>query len=165
MVAEKNSVCRRGGKPADPLDLGDEAHVEHAVGLVDDEDFDAGEQDPAALELVEQTAGRGDQHVDAAIELLVLVVEGDAADDQRHRSLWFLPYFSKFSWTCAASSRVGSRMSVRACGHGRGPLEQRQHRQDERGRLTGAGLRNAQHVAAARARGGITCSWMGVGVV
>ncbi len=28
-------------------------------------------------------------------------------------SLWFLPYFSKFSATCAASSRVGSRISVR----------------------------------------------------
>ena len=28
-------------------------------------------------------------------------------------SLWFLPYLMKFSSTCAASSRVGSRISVR----------------------------------------------------
>ena len=28
-------------------------------------------------------------------------------------SLWYLPYFSKFSATCAASSRVGSRISER----------------------------------------------------
>ena len=29
------------------------------------------------------------------------------------RRSWFLPYFSKFSATCAASSRVGSRISER----------------------------------------------------
>ena len=70
MVAEKNSVWRRGGKQlADLLDVGNEAHVEHPVGLVDDEDLDAHQHDAAALEMVEQAAGRGDQHVDAAIEL------------------------------------------------------------------------------------------------
>ena len=70
MVAEKNSVCRRWRQqPADPLDVGNEPHVEHAVGLVDDEDLDAGQQDAAALELVEHAAGRRDQHIDAAVEL------------------------------------------------------------------------------------------------
>ena len=67
MVAEKNSVWRvNGHQLADALDVGDEAHVEHAVGLVDDQDLDAGQQQLAALEMVEQAAGRGDQHVDAA---------------------------------------------------------------------------------------------------
>ena len=70
---------------ADALDVGNEAHVEHAVGFVDDQQFDAGEQQPAALEMIEQAAGRGDQHVDAARELGVLVVERDAADQRARR--------------------------------------------------------------------------------
>ena len=38
MVALKNSVCRRGGNvPQDPADVGQEAHVEHAVGFVEHE--------------------------------------------------------------------------------------------------------------------------------
>ena len=47
----------------DALDIGDEAHVEHAVGLVDHEDLDAAQHDPAALEHVDQAAGRGDQDI------------------------------------------------------------------------------------------------------
>ena len=99
---------------ADLLDVGDEAHVEHAVGLVDHQDLDAAQQDLAALELVEQASGRGDQHVDAAVELPELVVERHAADQQRHRQLVVdLPYFSKLCATWAASSRVGARISER----------------------------------------------------
>jgi hypothetical protein len=65
-------------------------------------------------EVIEQAARRGDQHVDAARDLGVLVGEGHAADEQRDVELLVrLPYLSKLSSTCAASSRVGSRMSVR----------------------------------------------------
>jgi hypothetical protein len=54
---------------------GNEAHVEHAVGFVDDEDVDLAQHQLAALEVIEQAARRGNQNVDAAIELLVLVIE------------------------------------------------------------------------------------------
>src|SRR3546814_7072316 len=54
------------------LDVGHEAHVEHAVGLVDHQDLHVGEQDLAALEEVDESTRRGDQHVDAAIQLLLL---------------------------------------------------------------------------------------------
>ena len=67
---EEQRLAARRQQLADALDVGDEAHVEHAVGLVDDEDLDAGQQQLAALEMIEQPAGRGDQHVDAAVELL-----------------------------------------------------------------------------------------------
>ncbi len=70
---------------ADALDVGDEAHVEHAVGFVDDQELDAGQQQPSALEMIEQAARRRDQDVDAARELVVLVVEGNAADDAARR--------------------------------------------------------------------------------
>ena len=45
MVAEKNRVCFFGGVSLeDALDIGDEAHVQHAVGFIDHHDLDAGHQ-------------------------------------------------------------------------------------------------------------------------
>ena len=41
---------------ADALDVGNEAHVEHAVGFVDDEDLDAGQEQVAAFGEIEQAA-------------------------------------------------------------------------------------------------------------
>ena len=66
----------------DALDIGDEAHVEHPVGFVDDEKLDAAQQQLAALDMVEQPARCRDEHVDAARDLGILVAEGDAADQQ-----------------------------------------------------------------------------------
>ncbi len=53
----------------DPLDVADEAHVEHPVRLVQNEDLDVRQVDGALLVMVEQTARSGDQNVDAALEL------------------------------------------------------------------------------------------------
>ena len=82
---EEQRLARERHQLADALDVGDEAHVEHAVGFVDDEKLDAGEQQPAALGMIEQAARRRDQHVDAARQLGVLVVERNAADDAARR--------------------------------------------------------------------------------
>src|SRR3546814_9453674 len=49
-----------------------------------DENLHVGEQYLAALEMVEQAARRRDQHVDPAIEPLLLLGKGDAADQERH---------------------------------------------------------------------------------
>jgi hypothetical protein len=38
---EEQRLAREGHQLGDALDVGDEAHVEHAVGLVDDEELDA----------------------------------------------------------------------------------------------------------------------------
>jgi hypothetical protein len=51
-VAVKNSVWRVKGTLADALDVGNEAHVEHAVGFVDDEKLDARQQQPPAFEVI-----------------------------------------------------------------------------------------------------------------
>ena len=45
--------------------VADEAHVEHAVGLVEHEDRNLVEPDMALVAEVEQASGRGDQDVDA----------------------------------------------------------------------------------------------------
>ena len=80
-VAEKNSVWRSAGHWATmPVDGGAEAHVEHAVGLVEDEDLDVAERERAALEQVLEAAGRRDHEVRGA-GVLDLLVEADAAVD------------------------------------------------------------------------------------
>src|SRR6185369_4599288 len=38
---EEQGLAGEWNEPADALDVGDEAHVEHAVGLVEDEKFDS----------------------------------------------------------------------------------------------------------------------------
>jgi hypothetical protein len=72
---EQQRLARLGQKGADLLDVGDEAHVEHAVGFVDHQHLHAGHQRPPRLEMVHQAAGRGDQHVGAGVEFLFLVAE------------------------------------------------------------------------------------------
>ena len=80
-VAENSSVWRSSGVIRDdPVDDGLEAHVEHPVGLVEDEELDRVERDGAALDQVEQPARRGDEHVRAP-GLLGLGVDADAAVD------------------------------------------------------------------------------------
>ena len=83
-MAEKSIVCRFAGHAAqDAVDLRLEAHVEHPVGLVEDEDADVGERDGAPLQQVVQPAGRRDEDVRAA-RLLDLRRDRRAAVDGGH---------------------------------------------------------------------------------
>src|SRR6266446_1289251 len=72
--SEEQRLAGKWNELADAFDVRDEAHIEHAVGFIDDEKLDAGHQQPATLAMIEQTARGGDQHVDAAHELAVLIV-------------------------------------------------------------------------------------------
>ena len=63
-------ALRRERKVDDPADVRDEAHVEHPVGLVEDEDLDLAEVDRAAAEMVEQAPGGRDEHLTPAISSL-----------------------------------------------------------------------------------------------
>ena len=47
----------------DAPNVGDEAHVEHAVRFVEHQDLDARQIDGALLRVIEQAAGRRDQNV------------------------------------------------------------------------------------------------------
>ena len=162
---EEERLPREGEELYDPLDIGDEAHVEHAVGLVDDEDLDAGQKQPPALEMIEQSAGRGDQHVGAAGDDLVLLVEGDAADQQREVQLMVDAVAREAVLHLA--SELARRLEDQRARHARAGaamLEQRQHRQHEAGRLAGAGLGEAQNIAALQHVRNCL-AWIGVGVV
>ncbi len=67
------------------LDVGDEAHVEHAVGLVEDEHLHPAEDQVAAPDVVEQPSGRADHDVHRVLaERVALRLERDAAVDREH---------------------------------------------------------------------------------
>ena len=53
---EQQVLLARGEQRDDPLHVGDEPHVEHAVGLVEDEDLDLPEIERALLHVIEQPA-------------------------------------------------------------------------------------------------------------
>ena len=63
----------------DALDLRHEAHVGHAVGLVDHEHLDVAERDRLTGREVDQASGSGDGHVDDAPERPLLTLDGRAA--------------------------------------------------------------------------------------
>ena len=69
---------KRGG---DAADVGDEAHVEHAIGLVEDEHLHLGEVHHAVAHQVEEPPGRRHQHVHAAAQRLHLGALADAPED------------------------------------------------------------------------------------
>ena len=81
-------------------------------------------------------------------------------------SRWFLPYFSKFS--CDLRGEFARRLEdegARHAGAGAAVFEQRQHGQDERRRLAGAGLRDADDVLLLKdMRDGLGLNVGGLGV-
>ena len=150
MVAEKNSVWRRGGSSLQmrsmsgmkPMSSMRSASSMTRISTPD-------QQDLAASEVVEQASRGGDQHVRAAIELFQLVVEGDAADQQRHRQPVVDPVFLE------ALRHLGGELArrcqdqrARHARPGASAFQSGQHRQHETGRLAGARLGDAEHVAA-----------------
>ena len=62
-----------------------EALVEHLVGLVEDEDADGVEVQGAALQVVEDAAGRANDDLGAALEGVDLRAVADAAVDGQRR--------------------------------------------------------------------------------
>ena len=78
---EKQRLALRRKHADDALDVGDESHVQHAVGLVEDEDLHLAEVDRLLPDQVEEAPRRGDEDLDASLELFDLRVDVDAAVD------------------------------------------------------------------------------------
>jgi hypothetical protein len=70
-----------GALVEESLHLGQEAHVGHAVGLVEDDDVDAVEADQLLVDEVGQAARAGDDDVDAAAQRGGLAADGHATED------------------------------------------------------------------------------------
>ena len=81
--AEEQRLALRGRRQVlqHAADVGQEAHVEHAVGFVEHEVLQAAELRVGRAEVIEQAAGRRDDDVDAAAEGVLLRPHADAAED------------------------------------------------------------------------------------
>ena len=64
----------------DLADIADEAHVEHPVGFVDDECHRGAQIGVTAVDVIQQTARRGDEHVHAALQSINLRAFGHATE-------------------------------------------------------------------------------------
>ena len=77
-----HGLARLGKGGDDAADGGEEAHVEHAVDLVEDEHVDLLDVDLAAAKEVFETAGGGDDEARSAVELVKLTVLRETAADE-----------------------------------------------------------------------------------
>ena len=154
---EEQRLALRRQRPDDPPDVVDEAHVEHPVGLVEDEDLEPVEADVALADQVEQAAGRGDEDVDAARQRLDLRALADAAEDHGVAQLQ-VAAVGREARLDLGGELAGRGQHQGAAGPGPGAArlagQALQDRQREGGGLAGAGLGAAEQVAALRADGG-----------
>ena len=137
----------------DAADVGQETHVEHAVGFVEHEDLDVPQIDVALRRVIEQPARRRDEHVDAAAQLAIcgLMLTPPKIDGRLQRHVLAVVAHALLDLRrelarrredqCADAARPFVR---RRRGARHEPLQQRQR---EAGRLAGAGLRAGHDVA------------------
>ena len=150
---EKQRLSGDRQQLADSLDIRNEAHVEHPVGLVDHQDLDGVEQQLAAADVVEEPARRGDHDIGAAVDLAILIVERHAADEQGDRQP-VLPA-QGLERNLNLGCELPRRLQDQGARHARpGPsfFHQRQHGKGESGGLSRAGLRQPENVPARQDR-------------
>ncbi len=150
-------------------DVVDEAHIEHPIGLVQDQHLEAREIDRPALQMVDQSARRPDDDVDRARQLLHLHAIGHAAQDRdgvEAHELGEHPYgiedlAGKFP---GRRQHQDARTAHPALGL-RGKGDALQGRQHESGGLAGAGLGGADEVATGHDRWqGGRLDWRGLAI-
>ena len=79
---EKEGLALGGAETNDLFDVGQKAHVEHPVHLVENEMGEVGEMDFPLIHEIEKTTGGGHEDVDAPLDLLPLVAIADTAIDE-----------------------------------------------------------------------------------
>ena len=147
-VAEKSAVCRSRRLAENRLEVLGEAHVEHLVGFVEDDDLHAVEAQRLAADVIERAARRGDDDVDAALERPKLRLHRRAAVDRQRddaQRLAVLVHRLGHLHRQLARGHENQR-AVRSRGSAFGSDEMQQ-RQRERGGLSRAGRRLAEQVA------------------
>ncbi len=129
----------------------DEAEVHHLVGFVEDQDLDHRQVAHALLDQVDQAARRRDEDVDAAAQVLAVLVDAGAAEHGRDAELGKLAIAARIVGDLAGEfARRGEDEHAdmrrqHALLRGDQALDRRQH---ERRGLAGAGLRDAEQIIA-----------------
>ncbi len=131
----------------DLLDVLDEAHPQHLVGLVEHQVLEPGQVERALLQVVDQPAGGADDDVRAATQAAELRAVAGAAVDGQHVEAGNMRGVTLEGLGNLDGQLAGGRehQGLRAGGV---QVEAGQDGQRERGGLSGAGLGQAQHVAA-----------------
>ena len=147
---EQQGLAAGRGGGGDFLDVVDEAHVQHAVGFVQHQHFQAREIDAAAIQVVDQAARRGDQDVHRLRQQLVLQRVGHAAEDADGFDAHVLAVLACGVVDLVRQfARRGQYQYARAFAFALRRLGQAlQRRQDEGGGFAGAGLRRSHQVVA-----------------
>ncbi len=152
---EEHRLPLRGEQRRDLADRLDEAHVEHAVCLVEHEEVDLAEVDEPLLQEVDETPRRRDEDIDSLLERADLRALPHAAEDdgvaKRRVAAVACEALADLRGQFARRRkdehlRLAAERRARAAGHA---LEQVvQDRQRERRRLSRARLRDAEDIAA-----------------
>ena len=145
----------------------DEAHVEHAIGFVQHQDFNVGQIDKALASQIEQAPGCGHQDVAAGLDARNLRVHAHAAKDDGGAQLKvFAVGADRFLDLRGQFARGRQHQGADAAGLGAGAAgQQLQHGQGEAGGLAGAGLGAGQQVVAFQHHGdGLRLYGGGLGV-
>ena len=133
----------------------DEPHVQHAVRLIEHQEFQPGEVDQAARHVILQAARRGHQQVHPAAQHAFLGAIGQAADHgsrtQRGEARQLADHHLHLSGQFTGGRENQRPWPASFPGvRGQQPLQGRQH---ERRCLAGARLRGGHHITALQAQG------------
>ena len=183
---EEEVLALRGEQGEDLADIPDEAHVQHPVRLVEDEDLDPREVDRPLADVVEEPARRRDDDLGTGAQGPDLGVEADAAVD-RGRAEPVAGAVGPDALLDLERELAGRHDDKDTDGtapvHGGSPPvrggslpvarrrcrpEQLDDREDERGGLAGPGLGAREHVATGedeRDRGRLDGRGLGVALV
>ncbi len=143
--AEEERLLRLRNVAEDTPDVGQEAHVEHSVGLVQDEALEPVESCVVVLEVVEKPAGRRDDHVGAFAERFLLgphlhaAVHGGGREARVSGQIRQVPH--------DLEGQLTRRREHQRAGRAPGPVDEpMENRQQERGRLPASGGRAGKEV-------------------
>ena len=162
-IGEAGDFLRHGGREEqrlphfgkhgdDLLDVVNKAHVEHAIGFVQNEDFDLVEAQRALIDKIEQAARCCHKDLCATRETAHLPVDRHAADGQFDREWPNMPPINAEAVRDLAGQFACRRKHQHAAGFLRGTLtlveQVIEDRQREGRGLAGSGLRNTNGIAA-----------------
>ena len=146
------------------FNVGNETHVEHPVGFVDDQHFATRQQNLAAFKQVHQAARGRDQYINALFKRFDLIAHLHTADQQRHRQLVIFAVF--FEILGDLRRQFAGWLQNEAAWHARARAaigEHIDHRQDKACGFSRARLRNGNDVAHhldLRDGGGLNGGWL-----
>ena len=147
---EHQRLPLRRERAQDAADVGEEAHVEHAVSLVEDEHLERAEIDVVEAHVIKEPPRRRDDDLGAGAERALLRPHVDAADDRYRREPDVVAERERLL-VDLQRQLTRRRENERVARAALPAVQALQDRQQKRRGLAGAGRRAADQVAAGEA--------------